>query len=645
MNISFIKDLSPDWKSETRFICVALLDNILGRRLKSSEQHKEALTAVTGVPVLGLDALASTAYGPEAALTILAAAGATGLHHFPAISLCMLILLMALYLSYRQTAAAYPDGGGAYTVAKKNLGYRAAVIAGTALMIDYVLNVGVAISAGVAAVLSAIPALYSHRLALCLVVLLTLTLINLRGVKQSGIAFSLPVIGFVACVGTALTIGMVQMLLSGGHPRPVRVPPPAPQAIEAASIWLILRSFASGCTAMTGVEAVSNAVPLFRKPKVPRAQWTLTIIVTILGAFLLAISYLAPAYNVHAMAEEQPGYQSILSQLIGAITGWGIFYYMAIATVFSVLVFSAQTSFAAFPRVCRLLAEDGFLPSFFAERGRRLVFSSGIIGLTIVSSLLLIGFAGITDRLIPLFAIGAFSAFSLSQIGMVAHWRRKRGKHARTKLAINAVGAAITVVALIIIIVAKFIEGAWITLIVGPGLIWMFWKIKAHYQHVKRKIGQRVRLKTAKARPPVVIIPVDRWNRVTERAVRFGMEMSDDITAVHVSTEHEDTDRLREAWIEKVEKPARAAKSAVPQLAIIRSPYRQIYEPILRFVRKMETEKKDRVVAVVIPELVEPHWYEKLLHNIRSVVLRALLFFKGDHRTVVIMTPWYLREY
>jgi amino acid transporter len=623
---------------------VTLLEYILGRRLKSSDRNKEALTAAMGVPVLGLDAVASTAYGPEAALTILAAAGAGGLHYFPIITLSMVVLLVALYISYLQTAAAYPDGGGAYTVAKENLGDRSAVVAGTALIIDYVLNVGVAISAGVAAVLSAIPALHPHRLALCLVVLLTLTLLNLRGVKQSGIAFSIPVIAFVVCVGAALGIGIVQALLHGGHPHPVRPPPPAPKAIEAASIWLVLRSFASGCTAMTGVEAVSNAVPLFKKPKVPRAQWTLTIIVVILGSFLLAISYLAPAYNIHAMNEEQPGYQSIFSQLLGAIAGWGLFYYIAIASIFIVLVFSAQTSFADFPRVCRLLAIDGFMPSFFAERGRRLVFSSGIIGLTIVSAVLLIGFAGVTDRLIPLFAIGAFSAFSLSQIGMVAHWLRKRGKHARTKLAINAVGGTITVIALLIIIVAKFTEGAWITLIVGPGLVWLFWSIKGHYQRVKRRIGQRVKLKTAKARPPVVIIPVDRWNRVTERAVRFGMEMSDEITAIHVSTEHEDTDRLREAWIEKVEKPARAAKSAVPQLAIIRSPYRQIYEPILRFVRKIEKREKDRVVAVVIPELVEPHWYEKLLHNIRSMVLRALLFFRGDYRTVVIMTPWYLRE-
>src|SRR5438034_6070 len=328
---------------------------------------------------------------------------------------------------------------------------------------------------------------------------------------------------------------------------------------------MLLRAFASGCTAMTGIEAVSNAIPLFRKPAVPNAQWTLTIIVAILGAFLLAIGYLCPAYHIRAMNEQQPGYQTIFSQLIGAIAGHGLFYYIAIASIFAVLVFSAQTSFAGFPRVCRQLAEDGFLPSFFAERGRRLVFSSGIIILAILSGILLIVFRGVTDKLIPLFAIGAFSAFAFSQIGMVFHWQRKKGRTARTKLVINAIGAAATSVALVIIVVAKFAEGAWIILLVGPGAVWLFWKIKRHYEFV-------------------------------------------------------------------------------PRLQINHSPYRQIYEPILKFVQKKEQENKDRIIAVVIPELVEPHWYERLLHNIRGAGLRALLFLQGDRRTVVIMTPWYLRE-
>ena len=506
------------------------------------------------------------------------------------------------------------------------------------------LNVAVGISAGVGAVLSAVPTLQEYRLAFCLLVLVALTFINLRGVRETGITFVFPVLAFVVCVGTTLVIGLVYTFLSGGHPHPVEPPPMVSQATQAVSAWVLLRAFASGCTAMTGVEAVSNAVPLFKKPAVPNAQWTLTIIVGILGAFLLAIGYLCPAYHIRAMDEQQPGYQTIFSQLVGAVAGRGLFYYLAIASIFIVLTCSAQTSFVGFPRVCRQLAEDGLLPSVFANRGRRLVFSGGIVVLAMLAGALLIVFSGITDKLIPLFAIGAFSAFAFSQIGMVAYWRRKRGKSAREKLIFNALGATCTSVALVIIVVAKFVQGAWITLIVGPGLVWLFWKIRGHYQSIAREVDQPVKLQTGKLRPPVVIIPIDTWNRVTERALRFGLEMSDDITALHVSSEENDNKGLREKWAEKVEKPARAAKSAVPRLEIIHSPYRQIYEPILKFVRKREKENPDRRIAVAIPELVEPHWYEYLLHNIHGAGLRALLFLQGDRRTIVITTPWYLRE-
>jgi amino acid transporter len=625
---------------------VGLLDKILGRPLKSSERKKEALTVVTGVPVLGLDALASTAYGPEAALTILVSLGVAGLRYMPMITIGILVLLSALYFSYRQTAATYPGGGGAYIVAKDNLGLPAGVIAGSALLIDYMLNVAVGISAGVGAVLSAIPSLRHYRLPFCLLVLVILTLVNLRGVKESGLIFAFPVVAFVGCVGTSLGIGLVHTLLSGGHPQPVHAPPPAPGATETAGAWILLRSFASGCTAMTGVEAVSNGVPLFKKPEVPRAQWTLTVIVVVLSAFLLVISFLAPAYSIYAMDEQKPGYQTILSQLVAAVAGRGVFYYISIASIFIVLTFSAQTSFAGFPRVCRFLAEDRFLPSFFAERGRRLVFSSGIIALAILAGILLIAFGGVTDKLIPLFAIGAFSAFSLSQIGMVSHWRRKRGKHARTKLSVNAVGAAMTSIALLIIVAAKFVEGAWVVLLIGPALVWLFWKIKHRYESVARRIDRPVKLQTSKLCPPMVVIPVEAWSRVAEQALRFGMEMSDEVTVFHLTTEDEDeeTEELRKAWAEKVEKPARSARATIPQLEIVKSPYRRICEPILKFVRKMEKENKDRIIAVIIPELVEPHWYQRVLHNLHGATLRALLFLQSDQRTVVITTPWYLRD-
>jgi amino acid transporter len=352
-----------------------LFDRILGRALKSSEKRKQELSVVTGVPVLGLDAVSSVAYGPEAALTILVPAGLVGLRFMPMITVSIVVLLTILYFSYRQTIAAYPNGGGAYVVAKENLGARVGLLAGGALLLDYMLNVAVGISAGVAAVVSAVPMLHHYQLALCLFVLVFLTFLNLRGVRESGLVFTLPAFAFVGCVGGAVTIGLMRAWLSGGHPTPVESVPEIPEATHAVSAWLLLRGFANGCAAMTGVEAVSNGVPLFAKPRVGNAQWTLTVIVIVLSALLLAVAWLCPMYHVSAMDQRQPGYQTILSQLVVAATGGGVFYYVSIASILVILAFSANTSFAGFPRVCRLLAEDGYLPPSFANRGRRLVFT------------------------------------------------------------------------------------------------------------------------------------------------------------------------------------------------------------------------------------------------------------------------------
>jgi amino acid transporter len=621
---------------------MSLLDKILGRPLATWEGEKEQLSVATGVPVLGLDALASTGYGPEAALTILLPLGVMGLSYFPIIILIVVLNLTTLYLSYRQTIAAYPGGGGAYIVAGDNLGTLPSLCAGVALLLDYLLNVAVGIAAGVGAVVSAIPSLHPYTLTLCLLVLLTLTIVNLRGVRESGQTFVVPVFAFVGCIGVALVIGLIQAWQSGGNPVPVVPPPAIPEETATVSAWLLLGAFANGCTAMTGVEAVSNGVPLFRKPTVPNALRTLTVIVVILSLFLLGVGYLCSVYHIGAMDEQQPGYQTILSQLVAAVAGQGVFYYVAIASIFVVLTYSAQTSFADFPRVCRLLAEDRFLPSAFAELGRRLVFSVGIIVLAVLSGLLLIAFGGITNNLIPLFAVGAFSAFVFSQVGMVAHWRRKSGRGVRTSLAFNSLGAVMTGIALVVIVVAKFVEGAWMVIIVAPALVLLLKQINRHYKRVSLQVERPLELQCQKLRPPTVIIPIDGWNRVAENAVRFGLLLSDDVTAVHVSSDKNKMDEMMEFWAKKVEKPAKAADLCVPRLAVIYSPYRQIYKPILDFVTKVKKEKPDRIVAVIIPELIEPHWYEYLLHNMRAAGLRALLFLERDKRTVVITTPWYL---
>ncbi|HUB25271.1 MAG TPA: APC family permease [Tepidisphaeraceae bacterium] len=615
-----------------------------GKPLSSSEKKNESLSIWTGVPVLGLDALASTGYGPEAALIVLMSLGGLSLHYYPYILIAVVVNIVVLYASYFQTIGAYPNGGGSYIVAKDNFGPGVAVWAAVALLLDYLLNVAIGISAGIGAVVSGIPSLHDHILLLCLIVLATLTCVNLRGVKESGLAFVTPVIVFVVCVAVTIVVGIVRTMLHGGHPHPIVAPPPVPSPSRTVSCWLLLAAFANGCTAMTGIEAVSNGVPLFRKPPVPNAQRTLTAIVAILALFLLGLAFVCPPFGVVAMNERESGYQTILSQLVAAVAGRGAFYYVALASIFIVLTYSAQTSFADFPRVCRLLAEDQFLPSAFAERGARLVYSQGIVVLAVLSAGLLIAFDGLTERLIPLFAIGAFGAFVFSQTGMVRHWLRHGGPHSKLKLAINGLGAVMTGAVLIIIIGAKFLEGAWMIVVVAPVLALLLRKIHRHYQTIGREIDQPLQLRAANLQSPLVVIPIDGWTAVAAKAVEMGMMISDRVVALHVSKEGDDPNRLKELWAAKVEKPARAARTSTPELKIVDSPYRRLLQPILDFVRRARKEEPDRVVAVIIPELAEPHWYGFLLHNQHGKMLKTLLWLKGDNRTIVIHCPWHLRD-
>jgi amino acid transporter len=599
---------------------------------------------VAGVTTLGLDGLSSSAYGPEAALALLVPLGAAGLAYIGPITLLLLVLLLLLYLSYRQTIAAYPTGGGSYTVARENLGPRAGLLAAASLMIDYILNVAVGIAAGVGALVSAVPALHPYILQLCLAILAVIVFVNLRGLRESGRAFGLPTWLFIVSLGLVLVAGVLKALAHGGQPRPVVPPPPLPPPAEAVSLWLLLRAFAGGCTAMTGVEAVSNGVKYFKKPTVETAQRTLTAIVGILGLLLAGIAYLARAYHVGAMDQQRAGYQSVLSQIVAAVAGRGVIYYVTIASVLTVLCLSANTSFADFPRLCRLIAEDGYLPHSFASVGRRLVYSNGILVLAVISGLLLIVFGGITDRLIPLFAVGAFSAFTLSQAGMVVHWRRAGGGgHARTAMVVNAVGAAATGVALGVILVAKFVEGAWIVALLVPVILYVFARIKRHYTRVLRQLACMRPLDLSGLEPPIVVVPVESWSLLTEKALRFAMQISPEVVAVHVGVTEEREQALREQWQQEVEQPARRAGLPVPRLVVIDSPYRRLFAPLIDYVRRLEREHSNREIAVIIPELVQQHWYEALLHGHRAEVLKARLLLDEDQRIVLINVPWYLR--
>jgi amino acid transporter len=616
---------------------------LFGRRLKTAESESQQVGPVQGVPILGLDALGSSSYGPEAALAILIPVGAAGLWYMREVVLAILILLGILYFSYRQTIAAYPSGGGSYSVARENLGKHAGLCAAAALLLDYILNVAVGISAGVGALESAFPVLQPYTLSLCLAVLAIVTVVNLRGVRDSGLAWTLPTYAFVASLATVLVIGVWKAIQSGGHPAPVQAPPPLAAAAGPVTLWLLLRAFASGCTAMTGVEAVSNAVPIFAEPRVKNARRTLFVICAVLAVLLGGIGYLAQAYRVGARVQTEPGYESVVSQLVSAVVGRGPLYYVTIGSLLAVLTLSANTSFAGFPRVCRILAEDSYLPSAFASLGRRLVYTLGIVVLTVCSGTLLVVFGGITDNLIPLFAVGAFGAFTFSQAGMVVHWRRLGHRFTSPSLLINALGTVTTAAALVVIVVAKFTEGAWITVLVIGGFMALFTGVRRHYARLKREIRPPLALQTWKIRPLKVVIPIEGWTRVTERALRVAMRISSDITAVHVTDQPTD-EELIETWRTRIEEPARQAGWPEPRLEIIHSPYRQLFQPLLEYVDRVAIEDPDCLIALVIPELVEPRWWEHLLHNNAATTLKAMLLLRGDERVVVLNTPWFLHE-
>jgi len=619
-----------------------IVDLLLGRPLATEDEKAERIGPAKGIPIFGLDALSSAAYGPEAALTILIPLGMAGIAYILPISISIVILLGIVYFSYRQTIQAYPQGGGSYTVASENLGVWAGLLAAASLMIDYVLTAAVGISAGVGALVSAVPSIQPYTLAMCLGILLVLTLVNLRGIQETGAIFLAPTYVFIACLLGMIAIGVGKALLAGGSPMPVVAPPKLSGAPQAAGAWLFLRAFSSGCTAMTGVEAVSNGVMAFKEPTYKYAQQTLTIIIGILMIMLLGIAYLVPAYGVAATPPGGPGYESVLSQLLGAITGKGAYYWVSIASIMVVLSLSANTAFADFPRLSRAIARNGFLPHGLTLRGRRLVYSQGVYALAILAGVLLTIFGGVTDRLIPLYAVGAFLAFTLSQAGMVVHWKRTGGAGAVKSMFLNGLGALATAVTVAVVLIAKFTEGAWITVLLIPVMMLMMRGVKAHYDRVEQETKREGPVDTTDIRPPIVVIPLERWNAVAEEALRLAWSMSQDIRILHIEC-GEDTEILCQRYADLVEVPAREAGLPVPELVLLESPYRFVVRPILDYALQLEKTNPDRHLAVLIPELVESRWYYFLLHNNRSQALKALLLFNGDQRITVVNIPWYLK--
>jgi amino acid transporter len=618
---------------------VAIVDMLFGKPIANSKEKHERVGPFRGIPILGLDALASAAYGPEALLTVLLPLGIAGLNYVWPLTLVIVGLLFIVFLSYSQTIGAYPNGGGSYTVAKENLGRKAAMLAAAALGLDYLLNVAVGIAAGVGALVSAVPRLLPYTLPLCLGVLLLLALVNWRGVRESGAVFAPPTYVFIASLLGIIVVGGLRAAAHGGHPIPVVRPPSAPPVVAAASAWLLLRAFANGTTAMTGVEAVSNGIPIFHDPTTVGARRTLAAMSSLLMIFLAGIALLCRAYRVTATEPGKAGYQSILSQLAGAVFGRGVIYDICMASIFTVLALSANTSFADFPRLMRLLAIDGYLPQSFENRGRRLAFSYGLLVLTVLSAVLLIAFGGVTDRLIPLFAIGALLAFTMSQSGMVMHWHRLKVRG--PKLWVNAIGATATGMTVLLVLVSKFVEGAWISALIVVGAMVLFWGIRRHHDSVEAATRIDGAFERGSDRPPLAVVPVRRWDAVTLKGLQFACAFAPDVIAVQVLTGDHAEDDLTTQWQDRVVAPAMRQGVRPPELRVLHSEYRKHFSPLLEFVSDIADSHPDRAVAVVVPELAERRWYHALLQSHMASMLKAMLLFRGGPRVVVISTPWY----
>ncbi|MBV9489068.1 MAG: APC family permease [Verrucomicrobia bacterium] len=622
---------------------MTVLDFVLGRPLASDEDKDERVGSLAGISVFGLDALSSAAYGPEAALTVLIPLGVAGLGFSLPITIAVSAILTIVYFSYRQTIAGYPNGAGSYTVAKENLGTHAGLLAAAALMIDYTLNVAVGISAGIGALTSAVPVLQPYTLLLCLAILILLTFVNLRGLRESGLAFMPPTYLFVGCLVLVLVIGVAKAVASGGHPQPVDPLPQRPAAHEQITLWLFLKAFAAGCTAMTGVEAVSNGVQAFKAPAVDSARRTLTLIVAILILLLLGIAYLVSVYGITATDPGSPGYQSILSMLTQAVAGRGIFYYVTIVAILLVLCLSANTSFADFPRVCRTVSQDGYLPYVFAVRGRRLVYTHGILLLAALAGSLLMFFNGVTDKLIPLFAVGAFLAFTLSQAGMVMHWLRSNEPHARLSAIVNGTGAIATAITFVIVIMTKFTEGAWLVVIVLPALFILMYSIHRHYEKIARQVAISGPIRLERPQPMIAVVPIDHLNTLAEKALQVAYGLSQNIHVLHVEEENSDRDFAKE-WRLDVQPSLDRAGLPAPELAVMKSPYRKVIAPILNYVWQLESKSPDTTIAVLIPQLIESRWYYGLLHNRRATILRTVLLLQGRNRILIVDVPWNLQK-
>lgn len=613
---------------------------LIGEPLETARESHERLNKLKALAVFGSDAISSSAYATEASLIILVAAGngALGISFYTALAIAIALSIVAF--SYRQTVHAYPQGGGSYNVSRENLGQIPGLIAAAALLIDYVLTVSVSIVAGAAAVTSALiasgysaqieaiektlPHFFNLNVILSLAFITLITLGNLRGIRESGSIFALPTYMFIISLTGLLIVGLFK---AATHTLAPATPPPTLPVTESISLWLILRAFSAGAVAMSGTEAISNGVPVFEKPESKNAATTLTIMATLLGAFFLGVSYLATYLGL------VPGEETIISQVALAVFGQNIFYYVFQFATMGILVIAANTAFADFPRLSSVLARDNYMPHQFLFRGDRLAFTTGIVALGAVASLLVVIFEGNVDSLIHLYAVGVFLAFSLSNSGMVVHWWRTRGKNWQTSILVNGIGAVLTTIILAIVAVTKFALGAWIVIVLIPIIVAILLFIHRHYE----RVADQLRIDPAHLPPTtisqIVIVPIDDVNNASLRAIAFARTISRDVIVLHIST--------NEARAEKIkEKVAQFAPNT--RFIIVESPFRAFVRPMMSYIGALHSQRADAFVTIVLPEFITANWWEQFLHNRTADRLRQA--FEKHPNVAVIQIPYLLER-
>ncbi|MBC7837182.1 MAG: APC family permease [Nitrospiraceae bacterium] len=597
---------------------------LVGDPLKSTQAADERLSKTLALAIFSSNAISSVAYATEEILLVLILAGTAAVAWSIPISFAILFLVVVLTISYRQIIYEYPEGGGAYIVARNNIGELPALIAAGALMIDYVLTVAVSVAAGIAALTSAVPSLFEHRVAIGLTAIIFIIIMNLRGVRESGKFFAVPTYFAIGALGVMVAVGGIQALL--GQAAPASADPQT--TVEDLTLFLILRAFAAGCSAVTGMEVVSNGVKSFRRPEAENASTTMIYMSLILAALFMGISFLASHYAILPKADE-----TIVSQLARLTFGAGALYYALQIGTMLLLVLAANSAFAGFPHLASILARDGYMPRQMATFGDRLVFSNGVVILGIFACFLLVLFHGDTHALIPLYAVGVFISFTLSQSGMVRRWLTKKGPHWRKSLIVNGAGAVITGIATIILASTKFTQGAWIVFLLIFILVLMFRSIHSHYKAVTEQISL-----TRDHRPPIpqrniVIIPISGVDQAVIRAVDYARSRPGEIHAVMVDVDMQATARIQIQW---------AQWGCGVNLRALPSPYRSVMKSLLDYIEQILEKEPDIWVTVVIPEILPAHWWQSILHNQRALFLKTALLFKD--RVILIDVPFHLKR-